>query len=159
MSYSVLPTYPLLLFGIVEPLLLVWAYIINFLDPGTYYIRQHPTASSLTTVVTSQAISLSLQLGNVLLLLALMAFICCWTHHPDIPKKYLIAVAIADIGHIYAAYVALGEETFWDVSKWNDMVWGNVGVSVFLNVHRWATVLGVFGTVGGRKAGGGKKHK
>ena len=129
------------------------------MDPGDFYIRQLPNATSLTTVVTPQAVSLSLQVGNVLLLLAFMALICCWTHHPDIPKKYLVAVALADFGHIYAAYAALGPEIFWDVSKWNDMLWGNVGVSAFLNVNRWATVLGMFGSVGGRKAAGGKKQK
>jgi hypothetical protein len=158
MSYSVLPTWPLLLFGIIEPILLIWAYIVNLLDPSDFYIRQLPAATSLTTVVTDQALSLSLQIGNVLLLLAFMALICCWTHHPDIPKKYLVAVAIADFGHIYAAYASLGE-VFWDVSKWNDMVWGNIGVSVFLNINRWATVLGLFGTIGGRKAVGGRKSK
>lgn len=86
-------------------------------------------------------------MGNVLLLLAAVAVICCFTTYPDIPKKYLVAVALADFGHVYAAYAALGDEYFWDVSKWNDMTWGNVGVSVFLNVNRWLTVLGIFGSI------------
>lgn len=159
MAYSVLPAWPLILFGIIEPALLVWAYIINLMDPNDYYIRQLPNATTFTTVVTPQALSLSLQMGNVLLLLAFMALICSWTHHPDIPKKYLVAVALADFGHIYAAYASLGDKLFWDVSKWNDMVWGNIGTSLFLNVNRWATVLGLFGTVGGRKTAGGKKSR
>ena len=129
------------------------------MDPDDYYIRQLPNATTSTTVVTPQALSLSLQMGNVLLLLAFMAVICSWTHHPDIPKKYLVAVALADFGHIYAAYVSLGDKLFWDVSKWNDMVWGNIGSSLFLNVNRWATVLGLFGTIGGRKTARGKKSR
>ena len=124
---------------------------------GEYYISQLPGATTLTTVVTPQALSLSLQIGNVLLLLNFMALICCWTHHPDIAKKYLVAVALADFGHIYAVYASLGDDIFWDVSKWNNMVWGNIGASVFLNLNRWATVLGLFGTVGGRKASAGKR--
>lgn len=87
-------------------------------------------------------------MGNVLLLLALIAIICCWTSHPDVAKKYLLALALADLGHVYAAYRGMGEELFWDVGRWNTMAWGNVGVSVFLNVNRWATVFGLFGTIG-----------
>ncbi len=127
------------------------------MNPDEYYIHQLPNATSLTTVVTPQALSLSLQIGNVLLLLAFMALICSWTQHADISKKYLVAVALADFGHIYASYASLGDQIFWDVSKWNDMVWGSVGISAFLNVNRWATVLGLFGAIGGRKAAGGKK--
>lgn len=96
-------------------------------------------------------------MGNVLLLLAFMAVICCFTNYADIPKKYLVAVALADFGHIYATYAALGDDYFWDVSKWNDMIWGNVGVSVFLNINRWLTVLGLFGKVGAQHTVPGKK--
>jgi hypothetical protein len=39
----------------------------------------------------------------------------------------------------------MGSAAFWDVSGWNDLVWGNVGASLFLHVNRWATVLGLFG--------------
>ena len=96
-------------------------------------------------------------MGNVLLLLAAMALICCFTTNSGISKRYLIAVAFADFGHIYAAHAALGDEYFWDLNKWNDMTWGNVGVSVFLNVNRWLTVLGVFGKVGGKGTNSTKK--
>ena len=132
----------------------MWAYIVNIQDPAKYYQDQHP--NGLPTVLTPQALSLTLQMGNVLLLLAFMALICSWTHHPDIAKKYLFAVALADFGHIYAAYCGLGQDYFWNPSTWNDMTWGNIGVSVFLNVNRWLTLLGIFGTVGGRKAGARK---
>ena len=48
-------------------------------------------------------------------------------------------------------YAGLGAKVFWDLGGWNDMVWGNVGVSVFLNLVRWGTLLGWFGVVGGEK--------
>lgn len=74
-----------------------------------------------------------------------MAVICCWTPHAKVARYYLIAVAFADLGHIYAVYRGMGPAGFWDFGQWNDMVWGNVGASTFLNINRWLTVLGVFG--------------
>jgi hypothetical protein len=94
----------------------------------------------------------------VLLLLAFIAVICTFTHHPDIAKKYLFVVGLADFGHIYATYRGLGDDWFYTPGRWNTMVWANIGVSVFLNVVRWATLAGVFGTVGGRKAGRAKAN-
>lgn len=96
-----------------------------------------------------QAEALTLQMLNVLLLLAPMALICCWTLNPTTTKAYLFAVALADYGHIYATYRGVGAEYFWNVGGWNDMVWGNVGVSGVLNVLRLATLVGAFGRVEG----------
>jgi len=86
-------------------------------------------------------------MGNVLLLLAAMAIICCWTKHSEIAFWYLVAVGIADFGHIFATYKAVGPNYFWDLGQWNDMMMGNVGCSAFLNINRWLTVLGVFGSL------------
>ncbi|KAF4971539.1 hypothetical protein FZEAL_9823 [Fusarium zealandicum] len=145
---SCLSTWPFVLFGIVEPLLLVWGYI-NFLqDPFQYYAAQMPGYPSAIEHFTPPAQVLSWQMGNIFPLLAAIAVICCWTKHGEVAVWYLIAVAFADMGHIYAVYRA-GPDYFLNVAEWNDMTWGNVGVSAFLNVNRWLTVLGVFGTVGG----------
>jgi hypothetical protein len=148
MAISSLPTYPLLLFGIIEPALLVWAYFVNITDPQQYYLDQAPATLLTTTPFPNQALSVTLQLGNVLLLLAAIAIICCFTPHPEISRRYLIAVALADLGHIYATYASVGEKVFWDLNQWNSMMMGNVGVSVFLHVQRWMTVLGMFGRLG-----------
>lgn len=91
---------------------------------------------------------MTLQLGNVLLLLAAIAVICSWTKHSEIASWYLIVVAFADFGHIYATYAAVGPAYFFKPAGWNDMVAGNVGASVFLNINRWLTVLGAFGRIG-----------
>jgi len=88
---------------------------------------------------------MTLQMGNVLLLIAVMAVICCWTTHASVARYYLLAVAFADLGHIYSTYRGVGQEYFWNVGQWNDMVAGNVGASVFLNINRWLTLLGLFG--------------
>jgi len=85
-----------------------------------------------------------LLLGNVYLLLALLAIVCIWTPHKAVATYYLLAVALADLGHIYATYRVWGP-AFWDLNQWNDMMYGNVAVSAFLHVNRLATVLGVFG--------------
>lgn len=42
--------------------------------------------------------------------------------------------------------------------KWNDMLWGSVGVSVFLNIVRLLTLAGVFGAVKDTLEGTVKKN-
>jgi hypothetical protein len=74
----------------------------------------------------------------------LLAIVCIWTNYRSVANYYLLAVALADLGHIYAVYCVWGQ-AFWDLNQWNDMMWGNVGVSAFLHINRLATVLGVFG--------------
>ncbi|KAJ3532724.1 hypothetical protein NM208_g8310 [Fusarium decemcellulare] len=144
---SCLSTWPLVLFGVIEPAMLAWAYISFLLDPFQYYAAQSPHPVTEKDFIP-QAVALSWQITNIFLLLAAVAVICSWTKHREIAIWYLIAVAFADFGHIYAVYRA-GPEYFWNVGAWNDMTWGNVGVSAFLNVNRWLTVLGGFGRVGG----------
>lgn len=67
-------------------------------------------------------------------------------------------VALADIGHVYSAYRALGDDIFWDVTQWNDMAWGNIGTSVFLHLNRLLTVAGLFGEIGTGDDTGTKKN-
>lgn len=101
-------------------------------------------------------------LANIYLLLAALAIICCFSPSATTTKWYLIAVALGDYGHIYASYRGLPPHVFWDVGQWNQVVWGNIGASVVLNVVRWLTILGAFGDprVGGNSAVGvlEKKH-
>ncbi|TKA76241.1 hypothetical protein B0A55_06388 [Friedmanniomyces simplex] len=140
--------WPFLLFGVIEPALLIWAYAILLQDPKSYYLGQVPHSILADASFKPQAELVVLLLGNVYLLLALLAVVCIWTSHRRVAIFYLLAVAVADLGHIYAIYRVWGE-TFWDLNQWNDMMWGNVGVSAFLHVNRLATVLGLFGR--GRK--------
>ena len=53
---------------------------------------------------------------------------------------------MGDIVHIVVAAVHIGEEKVKDVSGWNDMTWGNIGITVFLLVSRiswfvWVWIL------------------
>ncbi|EXJ65681.1 uncharacterized protein A1O5_11208 [Cladophialophora psammophila CBS 110553] len=148
MAISALPVWPLILFGILEPAALTWAYFITLSQPEQYYAEQAPNTAVSDLLFTGNALSLTLQLGNVFLLLAAMAVICCFTVHPEIARRYLIAVAMADLGHIYSIYCALGDKVFWDLNQWNQMTYSNVGVSVFLHINRLMTVAGMFGQLG-----------
>lgn len=125
-------------------------------DPFHFYDTQAPNFPSRQSDFSPQALAMTMQMANVLLLLGAIAIICCWTTYTSIARWYLIAVALADFGHIYGTYKGVGPEYFWNIGGWNDMVWGNVGVSAFLNVNRWLTVLGLFGRL--RAINTGKKR-
>lgn len=125
----------------------IYAYILTITSPFEYYASQAPNSPITPADFPGQALGLSLAMGNIFVLLALLAVICSWTKHPDIIKRYLLAVALADFGHCYATYRAVGSEYFFNFGGWNDMTWGNVGVSVFLHINRLATVMGVFGNL------------
>ncbi|KAK4125802.1 hypothetical protein N657DRAFT_613932 [Parathielavia appendiculata] len=160
MARTTLPTFPLIVFGVIEPALLTWAYIEGMCDPRLYFLKQVPntTGSPGTAAAFSpEALGVTLQLLNVWLLLALMAVVACFSRDPATAKGYLLAVALADWGHIYATYRAIGADVFFDPSQWNDMVWGGIGVSGVLNVLRWLTLLGVLGPVVARDTDGKRK--
>ncbi|KAI1212435.1 uncharacterized protein F4807DRAFT_371211 [Annulohypoxylon truncatum] len=143
MAKSSLPVIPRIVFGVVEPAMLVWAYKDSLENPTAFFAAQAPPFSA--DAVPPQALVLLLQLTNVYLLLAAVAVLCSWTSHASIAKWYLVAVALADYGHVHACYRGVGPDVFWDTSSWNAMLWGGVGVSAALNVLRWATLLGAFG--------------
>ncbi|KAI8634771.1 hypothetical protein F5Y19DRAFT_469825 [Xylariaceae sp. FL1651] len=152
MAITCLPTFPFLLFGIVEPALLVLAYITALKDPFAFYATQahtHELAPPATdpSSFPPQAQVLTLQLANVFLLLAALAVVCSWTTRASVARWYLVAVALADYGHVWACYVGLGADVLLNPAEWNDMLWGSVGASLVLNVVRLLTLAGVFGPV------------
>ena len=162
MTYSCLPTWPFILFGIVEPTSLyeglrtaellranhctlsVYASYDGFTDPYRFFSTQAP-APIIRADYSPQAEALTSQFANILFLLAAMAVICCWTTNKSITRAYLIIVVVADLGHIYGTYRGVGAEYFFDVAQWNDMTWGNIGGSLFLHINRLATLAGIFG--------------
>jgi hypothetical protein len=52
------------------------------------------------------------------------------TREPKVVRNYLVALWVADIGHIVLTYRGLGHDSFMDVGSWNAMTWGNVFVTV-----------------------------
>lgn len=127
----------------------MWAYIAIIQDPKDFYASQVPTVADAAEVAfPAQAELLLGLLHNVYLMISGLAVVCCWTSDRTVVRNYLLVVALADLGHIYAVYKVFGYSHFMDLGSWNDTTWGNVGVSAFLHVNRLATVLGVFGRVG-----------
>ncbi|KAF1953582.1 hypothetical protein CC80DRAFT_450498 [Byssothecium circinans] len=144
-----LPFWPALLFSYLEPLSLIYAAYTIFDSPSTFVTLQYPTATSPLTPVPDGAIILAYAFGNIFILLFLLGTLCtAITREARVTKYYLLFVAIADLGHIYASYKVMGKEMILDFNGYNDMMWGNIGASAFLHVNRLATFLGVFGRVG-----------
>ncbi|KAI2464989.1 hypothetical protein F4781DRAFT_435877 [Annulohypoxylon bovei var. microspora] len=142
MAKSALPVIPRVVFGVVEPAMLMPR------QPRRLLRRASPALPALPAL-PPQALVLLLQLTNVFLLLAGLAVLCSWTAHASVARWYLVAVALADYGHVWACYRGVGARVFWDTAAWNDMLWGAVAGSAALNVLRWATLLGAFGRVRG----------
>lgn len=73
-------------------------------------------------------------------------------------RNAVIALAVADVGHLYATFAAMGLEAFVDVASWSSVAWGNIGFTGFLFVNRMAYLLGLFGTGPGDAALDAKKR-
>lgn len=172
MTRSILPTFPLIVLGVIEPLMLyvphsahpsncpnhsqfpsLEAYRVGIINPGAqhYFTRQLPPDLLYTTKTTQppefspQAETVTLQLVNVFLLLAGLAVVCCFSKDKWTVKGYCVVVGLADYGHIWSIYKGLGAEAFWEFGKWNDLVWGGVLASALLNLVRWGVVFDAFG--------------
>ncbi|KAL4884730.1 hypothetical protein BJY04DRAFT_169854 [Aspergillus karnatakaensis] len=145
MPSTIFPTWPHIVFAIFEPITLIGGWLCPILDLQRFIADQIPSATSeLEVHATSYA--LAYQLSNVYGLLALVGMgVLNATSEPKVLRNYLIALAIADVGHIYVTHLAMGPELFFDLRGWNVLTWGNVGVTGFLLVNRLLYFLGVFG--------------
>ncbi|KAF3926807.1 hypothetical protein ABW20_dc0100977 [Dactylellina cionopaga] len=160
MVEHVMPTIPWFVFGILEPLALIWAFFTILPDPHSYLRALGPTASAYHPDDPSASAILSL--ANVFLLLAGAQFLCCHvSSEPRIARAYILIVTFADYGHIWAAYKGIGYELLVNPKEWNDVTFGNIGISVILNMMRIAYLAGLFGkdnaNVGRKNAEGLKK--
>lgn len=73
----------------------------------------------------------SSRLGNIYLLLAMVGIAVLWTTtEPKVVRNYVIALWLADIGHVGVTAYATPYEKLIDVSNWNAMAWGNIGATV-----------------------------
>jgi hypothetical protein len=78
---------------------------------------QTPSPASLSAkiapvTVHDGALILAYTTGNIYILLALLAVVCtAVTREGRVAKAYLLAVAIGDLGHIYASWRVLGKDT------------------------------------------------
>lgn len=126
-------------------------------NPQGYFADLVPENPITAKEFPPQALGMTLQMANVLLLLALLALVACFSQDPFTVKAYIASVALADYGHIYGTYKAVGDEYFWNVGGWNSAVAGHVGASLVLNAFRLLTLAGAFGSIGGGSAEKEKK--
>ena len=62
-------------------------------------------------------------------------------------RYYLAILACGDLGHLYANYLGMGNKIFWAFGAYNDVMMGNVYITLFLWLNRVATLAGVFGRI------------
>ncbi|EAW09279.1 uncharacterized protein ACLA_034820 [Aspergillus clavatus NRRL 1] len=142
---TIFPPWPHILFAIIEPITLIAGWLLPFWDLNSFITGQIPNSTPPGTIHPTSA-SLAFQLSNLYGLLCLLGIgICHATTEPKVLRNYLVALAIADFGHIYATYAWMGREAFVDVANWNALTWGNVGITGFLMVNRIAYLAGIFG--------------
>ncbi|KAL8733650.1 MAG: hypothetical protein Q9166_002060 [cf. Caloplaca sp. 2 TL-2023] len=140
----ILPFFPRLVFTILEPLACIGGYLSTILDTSSFAAAQVPSITPTPLTSTSQI--LALQLGNCYGLIALIAIgVLYSTKEPKVVRNYLIACAIADVGHLWVTYVVLGYANFVGVRRWNSLAWGNIGFTFFLFVTRAGYLAGLFG--------------
>ncbi|MCJ1366090.1 hypothetical protein MMC16_005215 [Acarospora aff. strigata] len=141
---TILPPFPRLVFSVLEPLSLIGGWLAPILDPHAFVSDQvlHNRPQDLTL----GAHVVALQLGNVYLLLALLGIAVLYTTtEPKVVRNYIIALWIADIGHVVATAYVVGFTHLVDVGSWNSLAWGNIGATTFLFVTRSAYLMGLFG--------------
>ncbi|KAJ4986070.1 hypothetical protein SVAN01_08443 [Stagonosporopsis vannaccii] len=148
---AALPLWPALLFSYLEP-----KYIVSLV------IGAHAAITSPATFVTSQlprkdpadpasaaVIILAYTLGSLFLLLAGYALTCTvLTKDTNVTKYYLLFAACGDLGHLFANYAGMESRVFWAWRDWNEVMWGNIAITIFLLLNRLATLGGVFGRPG-----------
>ena len=60
----------------------------------------------------------------------------------------MIALWIADVGHVVPTMGVMGWDRATNVTGWNLMAWGNIGITVFLFLVRSAYLAGWFSEKG-----------
>ncbi|TLS22560.1 uncharacterized protein PpBr36_09684 [Pyricularia pennisetigena] len=139
--------FPRFVFTVFEPISLLAGAIPAIAQPA-WFIQEQITQHVPVPVVPSSegALLVTQQLGNAFGLLAMCGVgVLYSTNEPKVVRNYLIALWIADIGHIALTYFALRHDRFMAFGSWNAMTWGNVFVTAMLCLTRTAYLLGLFG--------------
>ena len=135
---------PRLIFTVLEPISLLAGFLAPLYNTSYFVSAQVPSA--IPTVLTSTNRVLALQLGNCYGLVGLIGVgVLYATSEPKVARNYLLACAIADIGHLWATYAVIGYENFIDAGNWNDMAWGNIGITLALFIFRVLYLTGLLG--------------
>lgn len=88
-------------------------------------------ARSAPVALTDNSRVVAQQLGNCYGLAFLVGIAVLYTSSElRVVRNYLIALLIADVGHLAITYGALEYDRIVYVGEWNPMTWGNVGATV-----------------------------
>ncbi|KAK0509854.1 hypothetical protein JMJ35_007248 [Cladonia borealis] len=143
---SILPPIPRFVFTIFEPLSLVAGLFAAVLDTENFVKGQLPSASATPVWPAASTRMMALQLGNLYGLLGMVGIgVLYFTSEARVVRNYLLACAIADVGHVWATYAVMGQKDFLDVTNWNALAWGNIGVTMGLLITRVLYLAGILG--------------
>ncbi|KAF5636340.1 uncharacterized protein FTJAE_6107 [Fusarium tjaetaba] len=141
---SSLPTFPRIVFTIIEPISLVVGFAGAVIDPVWFIGEQSPQKNDGDA--SPNSIVIAWQLGNLYLLLALIGVaILSTTTETRVVRSYLVALWLADIGHVGFSSYGIGRDRLLSPLQWNAMTWGNVGMTLFLFFTRTVYLTGFFG--------------
>ncbi|EXK99143.1 hypothetical protein FOQG_01771 [Fusarium oxysporum f. sp. raphani 54005] len=141
---SSLPTFPRIVFTIIEPISLVAGFAGAVIDPAWFIGEQSPQKND--NDASPNSIIIAWQLGNLYLLLAFIGVaILSTTTENRVVRSYLFALWLADIGHVGFSSYGIGRDRLLNPPQWNAMTWGNVGMTLFLFLTRTAYLTGFFG--------------
>ncbi|QSZ30818.1 hypothetical protein DSL72_000376 [Monilinia vaccinii-corymbosi] len=141
---SILPPFPKFVFTIFEPISLVAGFVGAIISPEWFVEEQ--IAFSPHEPVSDNARLVALQLGNIYLLLAMVGVAVLYsTRQAKVVRNYVMALWVADIGHLAVTYHVLGWERVVNILQWNSMTIGNIGATLFLFLTRSAYLLALFG--------------
>jgi hypothetical protein len=84
----------------------------------------------------------ALQLGNIYFLLAMVGIAVLYTTtEARVVRNYVIALWLADIGHVAVTCWVMDHESLTDVANWNAMAWGNIGVTASICMSYFYIIL------------------
>ena len=129
-----LPAIPNFVFTIFEPLSLTAGAIGAVYDPEWFVAEQ--IAFSPLSKLSANARVVTLQLGSIYFLLAMVGLaVLSATKEPKVVRNYVIALAVADVTHLAVTYSVLEHRRFTSVAQWNAMAYGNILVTVCIQIH------------------------
>lgn len=125
----------------------VGGFLAPLLDTDNFIAGQASLANPPELPHHPSTLALAYQLANIYGLVGLLAFgVIYGSSELRVLRNTVLALAVADVGHLYATYAAIGLESFLDVASWSSVAWGNIGFTGFLFVNRVAYLLGLFGS-------------
>ncbi|CCC09284.1 hypothetical protein SMACR_09056 [Sordaria macrospora] len=131
---SQLPSFPRFVFTKFEPISLLSGFLPAILNPDWFTHQQllsHPPSSSQSTAYPPASRTTTRQLGNMYFLAFLVGIGVLYSPcELKVVRNYLIALWVADLGHMLITAEALG----WEGT-----------VDMFLFLTRTAYLMGLFG--------------